>query len=78
MIQIPYDAIGLGIAVIFMVLAFLISELTGRIVIIGFLLISFILPAIFPSLTMSVICSVGRLLFGAGCFIFWRYRSAVP
>jgi hypothetical protein len=77
MIQIPYDAIGLGIAVIFMVLAFLISELTGRIVIIGFLLISFILPAIFHSLTMSVICSVGRLLFGAGCFIFWRYRNAV-
>jgi|WetSurMetagenome_2_1015567.scaffolds.fasta_scaffold07843_4 hypothetical protein len=78
MIQIPYDAIGLGIAVIFMILAFLISELTGRIVIIGFLLISFILPAIFPSIAMSVICSVGRLLFGAGCFIFWRYRNAVP
>jgi hypothetical protein len=78
MIQIPYDAIGLGIAVIFMILAFLISELTGRIVIIGFLLISFILPAVFPSMVMSVICSVGRLLFGAGCFIFWRYRNAVP
>jgi hypothetical protein len=78
MIQIPYAAIGLIIALAFMALAFRESELTGRIAIIGFLLISFILPAIFHSLTMSVICSVGRLLFGAGCFIFWRYRSVVP
>jgi hypothetical protein len=77
MIQIPYAAIGLVIAIAFMVMAFRESGLKGRIVIAGFLIISFILPAIFPSMVISVICSVGRLLFGAGCFIFWRYRSVV-
>jgi hypothetical protein len=78
MVQIPYDAIGLGIALVFMALAFIESELTGRIVILGVLLISFILPAVFPSFVLSVICRIGRLLFGAGCFIYWRYRNAVP
>jgi hypothetical protein len=77
MIQIPYDAIGLGIAVIFMVLAFLESEATGRIIIVAVFFVSFLLPTVFPSSTMTVICSVGRLLFGAGCFIFWRYRTAI-
>jgi energy-coupling factor transporter transmembrane protein EcfT len=77
MVQIPYDEIGLVIALAFMVMAFRESGLAGRIVIAGVLLMSFVLPAVFPSMALSVICKIGRLLFGAGCFIFWRYRNAV-
>ena len=77
MIQLPYADIGLLVAIVLMVLAFLESALKGRIVIVVVLVISFILPIVFPSSIISVICSVGRLLFAVGCFIFLRYRTEV-
>jgi hypothetical protein len=77
MIQLPYADIGLLIAIVLMVLAFIESELKGRCVIVVALFISFILPRVFPSSLMTVICAVGRLLFAVCCFIFLRYRRAV-
>ena len=72
--QIPYGVIGLGIALTFIGLAFSEAEATGRVVILSVVVLSFVLPAIFPSYALSVICRVGRMIFGAFCFVYWRYK----
>jgi len=72
--QIPYGTIGLGIALIFMGMAFSEADPTGRIVILSVLVLSFLLPALFSSRLLEVVCRIGRLFFGAGCYIYWKYK----
>ena len=72
--QIPYGTIGLGIALIFIGLAFHEAETTGRIVILSVLALSFILPALISSYALEVVCRIGRLVFGACCYVYWKYR----
>ncbi len=74
--QIPYGGIGLGIALIFIGLAFYEAEATGRIIILCVLALSFILPAIASSYALGVVCQIGRLVFGACCYVYWKYRVA--
>jgi hypothetical protein len=75
--QIPYGAIGLVVALVFMALAFQEAEAGGRVVILAVLILSFLLPALFSSRTLELVCRIGRLLFGAGCYIYWKYKAAV-
>ena len=76
--QIPYGSIGLGIALICIGLAFYEAEATGRIVILSVLALSFILPALFSSNTLDFVCMIGRLVLGMVCFVYWKYKVAVP
>ncbi|MCJ7587356.1 MAG: hypothetical protein MUQ00_05565 [Candidatus Aminicenantes bacterium] len=76
--QIPYSSIGLGIALIFIGLAFYEAEATGRIVILSAFALSFILPALFSSYVLSVVCRIGRLVLGIICFVYWKYKVAGP
>lgn len=69
--------VGILAALVLGLLAFLESGLTGRIVILAVLLVSFFLQRASSSSTMDVTCTVIWLLFGASCFIFLRYRKAI-
>ena len=76
--QIPYGSIGLGIALICIGLAFSEAEYRGRIIILSVAVLSFILPALFSSRALDFVCMIGRLVFGMGCYIYWKYKVAVP
>lgn len=70
--QIPYGAIGTGLAIILIVLAFLRAGNTGRIIILALVSLTFLLPALFSSMAVGLICSVGRILIGIGCYIYLK------
>jgi predicted tellurium resistance membrane protein TerC len=76
--QIPYSGIGIGIAVIFGVWAFLVAE-TGkeRAVIAGIPVVVFLTRIIFPSLAGQLISLIGWVLYGLGCIIYLRYNGMV-
>jgi len=59
-------------------LAFSEAEDRGRIIILSVAVLSFILPALFSSHTLDFVCMIGRLVFGMGCYIYWKYKVAVP
>jgi len=75
--QIPYAAIGEGIAIILIVYAFIESDTKGRIFLAVSYLLTFLLPSIFPSRILSVIGSLARLIIGAGCFIYLKYQGSI-
>jgi hypothetical protein len=76
--QIPYAGIGIGIAVIFGVWAFLVAE-TGkeRAVIAGIPVVVFLIRIILPSLAGQLISLIGWVLYGLGCIIYLRYNGMV-
>jgi hypothetical protein len=74
--QIPYSAVGIGIAVIFGVWAFIVAE-TGRerAAIAGFAVLVFLVGSIFRSRTGQFIALVGWIAYGIGCIIFLRLNG---
>ena len=77
MIRIPYDEIGLGIALICIGMAFAEAEARGRILLVSLLVLSFLLPALITSSGLDLVCRIGRLVLGMICFIYWKYKAAV-
>jgi len=75
--QIPYTAIGTGVALILIALAVYEAESNGRIIILALALITFLLPFLFPSRILNLICYIARMLLGICCYIFLRYRGAI-
>lgn len=74
--QIPYAAIGIGIAVIFGVWAFIVAEtVKERAVIGGIPLFVFLVGALFRSLAGQLIALIGWVLYGIGCIIYLRYNG---
>ena len=74
--QIPYSAIGIGIAVIFGVWAFIVAETTKeRVVIAGIAILVFLVGAIFRSRAGQLIALIGWVLYGVGCIIFLRLNG---
>jgi hypothetical protein len=59
-------------------MAFSEAEDRGRIIILSVLALSFILPALFSSHTLDFVCMIGRLVLGMVCFVYWKYKVAVP
>lgn len=74
---IPYGAIGEGIAFILIVFAFIESDNKGRIILAVLYFVTFLLPSVFPSRILSLICSLARLFIGAGCFIYLKYQGSI-
>jgi hypothetical protein len=73
---IPYGAIGIGIAVIFGVWAFLVAEtLKERAVIAGIPVVVFLIRIILPSLAGQLISAIGWVVYGIGCIIYLRYNG---
>ena len=73
---IPYGAIGIGIAVIFGVWAFLVAEtVKERTIITGMAIAIFIIPVVFPSPAGRLISLAGWMIYGLGCIIYLRYNG---
>jgi len=74
--QIPYAAIGIGIAVILGVWAFLVAEtVKERAYIAGIFAVIFLAGVILRSPAGQVISLVGWVLYGLGCIIYLRYNG---
>jgi hypothetical protein len=74
--QIPYSAIGIGIAVIFGIGAFVVAEtVKERAVIAGGAILILIVGAIFRSRTGQLISLIGWIVYGIGCIIFLRLNG---
>jgi len=74
--QIPYAAIGIGIAVIVATWAFIIAGTAGeRAVIAGVAILLFLVGSAFRSLIGQVIALVGWVVYGVGCLIFLRLKG---
>ncbi len=76
MVQIPYADIGLGVAIILGIWAFLVAETIGaRVVIAAIPVILFLIRVIFPSAAGVLVTLVGFMLYGIGCIIYIRYQG---
>jgi hypothetical protein len=76
--QIPYAAIGIGIAVIFGVWAFLVAETAKeRAIIAGIPAVIFLIRILLPSLAGQLISLIGWVLYGIACIIYLRYNGMV-
>ena len=74
--QIPYSAIGIGIAVIFGVWAFIIAEtIKARAVIAGVAVLIFLAGAIFRSPAGQLVALIGWVAYGVGCIVFLRLNG---
>ena len=74
--QIPYAAIGIGIAVLLGIWAFLVAEtIKQRTVIAGFAVLIFLFGALLRSMTGQVISLAGWVVYGIGCLIFLRLNG---
>jgi hypothetical protein len=74
---IPYNLIGEGLALVFLVMAFIEAEAKFRIVLVVSYLLTFLLSRLFPSATFYLICSISRLLIGVACFIYLKYHGYI-
>jgi len=74
--QIPYSAIGIGIAVIFGIWAYIVAETAKeRAVIAGIAILVFFVGAILRSRAGRVISLIGWVLYGIGCIIYLRFNG---
>jgi hypothetical protein len=74
--MIPYAAIGIGIAVLLGVWAFLIAEtVKERLVILGAPILVFLIPVVFRSRAGSMISLLGFMIYGLGCLIYLRFNG---
>jgi hypothetical protein len=75
-LQIPYTEIGIGIAVIFGVWAFIVAEtVKERAVIAGIPIVVFLIRVIFPSSAGQLVSLIGLMIYGIGCIIYLRYNG---
>jgi len=76
MIQIPYGTIGIGIAIIFGIWAFLVAEtVKERAIIAGVAVVVFLIAVIFQSRVGQLISLIGWMLYGLGCIVYLRYNG---
>jgi hypothetical protein len=74
-ILIPYQLIGEIIALVLFIMAFIEAEVRGRIILVSIFVLSFLLPWLFPSRIISLLCLLAKLGIGMGSYIFLRYRG---
>jgi len=76
MIQIPYTEIGLGIATLFGIWAFVVAETVGaRVIIAAIPAVLFLIPRIFRSPGGRLASLICWMLYGIGCIIYIRYQG---
>ena len=59
------------------VLAFLEAQDKGRVFLIVSMSLSFLLPQIFPSRTMTILCFVSRIMIAIGCLIYLKWQGGI-
>ena len=76
MIQIPYDAIGIGIGVILGVWALVQAESDGgRVLIAALMLAIFFLPVVWSGRGGHLARLIAWVVFGIGCYIYIKLRG---
>ncbi|RPI99923.1 MAG: hypothetical protein EHM31_09215 [Candidatus Aminicenantes bacterium] len=74
--QIPYSAIGIGIAVIFGVWAFIVADTDKeKAVIAGAAILIFLAGRLFQSSAGRLIVLIGWMVYGVGCIIYLRLND---
>jgi len=74
--QIPYAAIGIGIAVIMGIWAFLVAEtIKQRAVIAGAPLLIILAGSLFRPFAGQLVALFGWIIYGVGCIIFLRLNG---
>lgn len=74
--MIPYAAIGIGIAVLLGIWAFLVAEtIKQKAFIAGFAVLIFVFGALLRSMAGQVVSLVGWIVYGIGCLIFLRLNG---
>ena len=74
--QLPYAAIGIGIAVLLGVGAFVVAEtVRQRVVIAGFAILILFLGALLRSPAGQVVSLIAWVVYGIGCLIFLRLNG---
>jgi hypothetical protein len=73
MIQIPYQGIGIGIALLFGVRAFVVAEtVRARALIAGIPVVVLLAGAFFPSRAGRLIALIGWVIYGIGCILYLK------
>ena len=74
--MIPYSAIGIGIAVIFGVWAFVVADtVRARAILAGIPVLIFVIGGLLPSRAGQLITLFGWVLYGVGCIIYLRLNG---
>jgi len=73
-----YTGIGTGVALVLMAMAFHEAENRGRVIILSLAVLTFLLPALFPSSAIWLIFFIARILIGLGCYLYLRYQQNLP
>lgn len=74
--QIPYAAIGMGVAILLGVWAFIVAETErARAVIVGIPVVVFLVRLIFPSAAGRLVSLIGWMFYGLGCIIYLRLNG---
>jgi hypothetical protein len=74
--QIPYTAIGMGVAILLGVWAFVVAETDrDKAVIVGIPVFLFLVRLIFPSPAGRLVSLIGWMLYGLGSIIYLRYNG---
>jgi hypothetical protein len=59
------------------VMAFLEAQDKGRVFLIVSMSLTFLLPRIFPSITMTILCFVSRIMIAVGCLIYLKWQGGI-
>jgi hypothetical protein len=74
--QIPYGAIGFGIALLVGIWAAVLAEtLKGRVFIIGAMLGLFLLRGVWPGRAGQLVGAIGWTIFGIGAIVFIKWKG---
>lgn len=74
--MIPYQLIGTVVCVFLGIWAFIIAESEGgRVFIVAAVLVLFLLPRVTHSPTLGFLSSIGKILFGIGCYLYLKWRG---
>lgn len=74
--QIPYTAIGMGVAILLGVWAFVVAETDRqKVVIAGLPVLVLLIRFVFPSPAGRLVSLIGWMLYGLGCIIHLRYNG---
>ncbi|MCX6575566.1 MAG: hypothetical protein NTV82_04125 [Candidatus Aminicenantes bacterium] len=69
--------IGNVLSVVLAVWAVYEADGPGRLIIIALLVLTFLIPALWSASLVSLICFIGRLILGIGCFIYLKWQRVI-
>jgi ABC-type glycerol-3-phosphate transport system permease component len=49
----------------------------GRLIILALLVLTFLIPALWSSSPVNLICFTGRIILGIGCFIYLKWQRDI-